>query len=123
MVSTDIWFIDESGKNLASSLDDVNAALRRTGFHWFEQFANPDDVLRILLTQHEQMSRLWGFGNNPSPLRSYMIGYVALSLGDERIAAEHLQAASASHSFASVHERLASDARAAAQQIVGPERR
>ena len=121
--SADIWFIEESGKNLDSSLDDVWDNLQRTGLQWFEQFANPNDVLRILLTEQEQMSRLWGFGNNSSPLRHYLIGYVARSLGDAPIAAEHLQAASASQSFTSIQERLVFDARAAAQQIIGPERR
>jgi hypothetical protein len=51
-----------------------------------------------------------------------MIGYVALSMGKARLAAEHLQAASASGSFASIHERLVSDARAAAEHVVGRER-
>src|SRR5580658_7025169 len=56
-----IWFIDETGSNLALSLDDAWAALDGSGLPWFEQFASPAEVLRILRHEPEQQGRLWGF--------------------------------------------------------------
>ena len=91
------------------------AALEGDGLSWFDQFASHAEVLRILRQEPEQQGRLWGFGNNPSPVRHYFIGYVALSLNDGSLAKEHLQHALASGCFSSVEERLAKDIKRASQ--------
>jgi hypothetical protein len=114
LLANNIWFIDETGSNLAPSLDDVWAALDGTGRPWFEQFDSPAEVLRIFCNEAEQ-DHLWGFGNNPSPLRHYFIGYVALNLNDGSLAKEHLEHAMASGCFSSVKERLAKDIERAAR--------
>jgi hypothetical protein len=113
LLATDIWFIDEKGKNLAASLTDVVARLEDRGLKWFAQFQHSPDVLRILSEEPEQMSELWGFGRNPSPIRHYLTGYVALRLGEQRLAAEHLESALASGCFSAVSEQLAADIHAA----------
>jgi hypothetical protein len=109
LLAKNIWFIDETGSNLALSLDDAWAALDGSGLPWFEQFASPAEVLRILRHEPEQQGHLWGFGNNPSPVRHYFIGYAALNLNDGILAKDHLQHALASGCFSSVEERLAKD--------------
>lgn len=113
--ATNIWFIDERGENLAASLTDVVARLEDHGLKWLAQSQNTPEVLRILLHEPEQMSELWGFGRNPSPIRHYFTGYVALRLGEQQLAAEHLESAFASGCFSSISEQLAADIRLAAQ--------
>jgi hypothetical protein len=115
LLAKDIWLIDQTGSNLASSFDDVWAALDGSGLPWFEQFASPAEVLRILSHEPEQQGRLWGFGNNPSPVRHYLIGYVALNLNHGSLAKDHLQHALASGCFSLVEERLAKDIERAAK--------
>lgn len=78
LLAKDIWFIDKTGSNLAPSFDDVWTTLDKSGLPWFEQFALPAEVLRILRHEAEH-DRLFGFGNNPSPVRHYFIGYLATS--------------------------------------------
>jgi hypothetical protein len=45
---------------------------------WFERLNQRNEVLRILREDDERMTELWGFGRNPSPIRSYLAGYVAM---------------------------------------------
>ncbi len=115
--ATDIWFIDEAGERLAASLRDVSQCIAATALPWFSHFASLHEVLRIFQTQPEQMSRLWGFGRSPSPVRHYFSGYVALSLNDSS-AKHHLEQALLSGCFSSVEARLASDVQQAVQQSV-----
>lgn len=60
------------------------------GLAWFRQFDEPCEVLRILTSEAERMGELWGFGNNPSPNRSYCTGYAALKTGQFGLAAQQL---------------------------------
>ena len=115
LLAKNIWFIDETGSNLALSFEDVWIALGGSGLSWFEQFDSPAQILRILQHEAQQQGRLWGFGNNPSPRRHYFIGYVALNLKDGGLAKDHLQRALSSGRFSSVEGRLAKDIERAAK--------
>jgi hypothetical protein len=53
---------------------------------WFERLNQRNEVLRILREDDERMTELWGFGRNPSPICSYLAGYVAMSLGERELA-------------------------------------
>lgn len=93
-----IWSIDKDGKNVTSCIEDVKSKLPSV-LKWFSQFERQEDVLDILLNSSESMHKLWGFGRNPSPIRSYLLGYVALSLGNQSLAEEKLQEAVNSECF------------------------
>ena len=93
-----IWSIDASGKNLPWCIQDVLSQVS-TALEWFARLDERTEVLSILLQQDEEMQRLWGFGRNPSPIRSYATGYFALSLGQEDLARSKLQDAVDSKCF------------------------
>lgn len=95
----DVWLIDKAGKALDKCIADVIDQLRIYALPWFDQFADRREILRILQDEPEDMHRLWGFGANPSPLRSYLIGYVALRVGDQEMAKRSLDAAAKSGCF------------------------
>jgi hypothetical protein len=90
--SPNIWSIDADGRNLLWSMKDVSNQLA-SALEWFSRLDDRAEVLRILLEDKSDMRRLSGFGNNPSPTRSYHAGYVALSLGDRSTATTKLQEA------------------------------
>jgi len=113
----DIWCIDESGANLAASMQDVSDGLINRGLAWFAQFEQPAAVLRILRNNPERRPQLFGFGNNPSPIRHYFSGYVALHLREFTTAIEHLRCAQGTGRFASVNERLTKDIERALQEV------
>jgi hypothetical protein len=71
-----------------------------TALAWFGRLRDKSEVLRILLTEAEEMTTLWGFGNNPSPVRSYVSGYVALNLGNRSLAESKLREAAETKCFA-----------------------
>lgn len=93
-----IWSVDHTGKNLLWCIQDVLSQIP-TIMDWFSRLDERTEVLRILLEQDEDMQHLWGFGRNPSPIRSYSAGYVALSLGQEQAATAKLQEAVDSKCF------------------------
>ena len=107
--AANIWFIDKTGGNLELSLQDAVAAIKTSDFAWFDQFNSLHEVLRILLNEPEDMTRLHGFGRNPSPLRHYLAGYIALRLNDTETANQQLKNALLSGCFSSVKDRLAQD--------------
>jgi hypothetical protein len=90
--------VDAEGKNLGWCMQDV---LHRIpdAVAWFARLGDKNEVLRILQEEKEDLFELWGFGNNPSPIRSYLSGYVALSIGDTELARAELQAAVESNCF------------------------
>jgi uncharacterized protein DUF4304 len=105
----DIWYIDPAGQYLEKAVHDVRMTILRDGFPWYESLRDTGEVLRVLTDESEDMDRLWGFGANPSPLRFYLTGYVALALGKRELARNSLQAVLRSDSFQSVHQRIAGD--------------
>lgn len=94
-----IWFIDTKGENLSDAMNDVKERIEEDCPAWFIRLADRQEVLRILREDSEGMGELWGFGKNPSPIRSYMLGYVALSLGKAELANHHLALAAESGCF------------------------
>jgi hypothetical protein len=94
-----LWMVDNDGRNLGWCLKDVEQQIS-TVLTWFERLRDKKEVLRILLNEAEEMSSLWGFGNNPSPVRSYLSGYVALNLGNMELAESKLREAADSKCFA-----------------------
>ena len=93
-----IWSIDASGKNLLWCIQDVLGQVS-TALEWFAALDERSHVLSVLLQKDEHMCRLWGFGRNPSPSRSYSTGYVALALGQQELARSKLQEAVDSKCF------------------------
>jgi hypothetical protein len=80
---TDTWFIDGEARYLPQAISDVREQIAEVALPWFTRFADLREVLRILQFEDEDMTTLWGFGRNPSPIRSLMTGCVARALGDE----------------------------------------
>lgn len=105
----DTWYIDPAGKYLEQAVQDVRLRVIEDAFPWFEQLRNTERVLQILQNKPEDQGRLWGFGGNPSPVRSYLTGYVALALGRKELAAKHLQAALASNALSLFADQLGGD--------------
>ena len=93
-----IWSIDSTGRNLPWCIQDVLGQVP-TAIDWFLRLEDRGEVLRILMEQDEEMQRLWGFGRNPSPIRSYFSGYVSLALGRTDLAKLKLQEAVNSNCF------------------------
>jgi hypothetical protein len=96
-----IWAIDQNGDNLAWCLNDVAKQLPHV-LAWFDRLNDRNEVFRILLEDEEQTARLWGFGRRPSPIRSYLTGYVAMALGKNEIAEREFESAVASGCFTSL---------------------
>jgi hypothetical protein len=98
-VAKDVWAVDEKGQNLTWCMRDVAQQIP-SALQWFRRLERKEEVLNVLLAQNESMSALWGFGANPSPVRSYLSGYVALHLGQDKLARAKLQEAISSKCFA-----------------------
>ena len=95
----DIWYIDPEGAYIEPALDDVEKQIEKLAMPWFERLHDDENIMRILQNEAEDMDTLWGFGNNPSPMRSYLMGYMALHMGKNELARTYLQAVLDSHSF------------------------
>ena len=93
-----IWPIEPDGRNVSWCIQDVLNQLPGA-LAWFSRLDRKEEVLRVLLEEDEEMPHLWGFGRKPSPIRSYLSGYVALSLGKEVLAVEKLSEAVESKCF------------------------
>lgn len=93
-----LWSVDEQGRNLLWCIQDVVEQLPEA-LAWFARLGDHSEVLRVLLEQDEDMNVLWGFGRRPSPVRSYLSGYVALKLGRQELAREKLREAVQSNCF------------------------
>ncbi len=102
----DIWLIDTGGVFLPRAMADVQQQLSAAGLPWFARFSDLTEVLRVLQAEPEQMDTLWGFGRNPSPIRSFMTGYVARAVGNETLAEVSLRAAAASGCYPELSEDM-----------------
>ncbi len=87
----DIWYIDDKGRYLTRCMQDVNEQIQRAAFPWFDKLGSDKHILRILLEEPEDTQGVWGFGANPSPIRSFLSGFVALHLGQYVTAKEKLR--------------------------------
>ncbi|MBK9586509.1 MAG: DUF4304 domain-containing protein [Alphaproteobacteria bacterium] len=96
---TDIWYIDPEGQFIEPAMNDVREQLEKIALPWFENLQSDERMLDILLHRDEDMDSLWGFGRNPSPMRSYLTGYLALHMGRNALARTHLQAVLDSPAF------------------------
>jgi hypothetical protein len=96
-----IWPVDAEGRNLSWCIQGVINQIP-DALAWFSRLSKKDEVLRILRAEDNEMPKLWGFGRNPSPIRSYLTGYVALSLGDRAMAEAKLREAIESKCFANL---------------------
>jgi hypothetical protein len=95
----DIWYVDPKGKNLSAVMNDIRERVETDCPPWFSRLADREEIFRILKEDSEEMGELWGFGNNPSPIRSYMLGYVAHALGKAKVADEQFSKAAESGCF------------------------
>jgi hypothetical protein len=96
---TDVWYVDPSGQNLKIVIKDAQEGILKIGLPWFDRFTDLNEVLRTLQQDPESNEGDWGFGTKTSPLRHFMTGYVARSLGKTPLALEHLQKAAISGCF------------------------
>lgn len=105
----DIWYIDPKGRTLKKAIRDTRTTLARDGMPWFDALKDPHEVLRILNEDDEAFGAYWGFGRNPSPIRSYMLGYVSLHLGNIEDARNHLGMAIDSGCYAQTEDLIRAD--------------
>jgi hypothetical protein len=96
-----IWSVDPNGRNLGWCINDVAQKVGDV-LAWFGHLEDKTAVLRILLEDGERMPTLWGFGNKPSPIRSYLTAYLAMNLGNEALAKREFEKAVASGCFANL---------------------
>jgi hypothetical protein len=88
---TDVWYVDPAGKNLDMVIADAKRAILETGLGWFTRFDDTKEVLRTLLEDQESHESTSGFGANPSPIRHFMTGFIAHSMGKYDLARERIQ--------------------------------
>jgi len=106
---TDVYYVDPDGKYLPRVVEAAQEAITTEGFAWFQRFSDMREVLRTLLEDAETNEGTWGFGANPSPARHLYRGYVALSLGDAKLASTDLRAVLSSSSFEELREQIEID--------------
>jgi hypothetical protein len=105
----DVFYVDPAGKYLPTVVEAARDAIARDGFAWFQRFSDMREVLRTLREDGEKNKGTWGFGANPSPARHLYRGYVALSLGDTKLAVTDLRAVLSSSSFEDLREQIEID--------------
>lgn len=101
-----VWFIDPEGAYLELALNDVKQELVSAGLAWFERYEDMTEVLRTLLEDNEETFGTHGFGRKPSPIRSYQTGYIALSIGNYKLAEKALKEAIDSNCFKIVRLKI-----------------
>jgi hypothetical protein len=106
---TDVFYVDPRGKYLSAVVEGVRQGLLSEGLSWFRRFSDMREVLRTLLEDDETDEGTWGFGTKASPARNLYAGYVALSLGNNQIAAECLKNAANSPSFQELRQWIDAD--------------
>jgi hypothetical protein len=85
-----LWYIDPGGNNVADVLDDVVMHLECDAFPWFERWSDLPSVVQWLRTSDAVPDGTFARGANPSPSRSYLIGYLARATGDIATASRYL---------------------------------
>jgi Domain of unknown function (DUF4304) len=97
---TDVFYVDPEGKYLPTVIEAVRQGLATEGLSWFQRFSDMREVLRTLLEDDQTNDGTSDFGAKSSPARNLYTGYIALSLGETRIASEHLRRVADSSSYA-----------------------
>ncbi len=88
----DIWHVGSNHSNLSLVIAEMQRLLLSEGLAWFERFASAHDVLHLML--HENTAEVvMGSGRMGSPVRNYVAGFLALSLGEYDHAEQYLGAA------------------------------
>jgi hypothetical protein len=98
----DIWFIKPDGSNIEECILDAKDQILNRGLDWFKNLDTKEAIRDILISKPESMDELLGFGRNPSPRRSYLLGYVELKLRNESVARAHFENAINSGCFSSL---------------------
>jgi hypothetical protein len=102
----DVWYVDPSGQNLKDVIEDAQKAILENGLSWFNRFSDLNEVLRTLQKDSESNEGTWGFGTKTSPMRHFMTGYVAKSLGKTQLALENIQKALLSGCFKELEPQM-----------------
>jgi hypothetical protein len=104
----ELWYVDPAGRYLPKVLHDVRRVLLRDGIPWFGRLTDTQQIFRIFVDEPASL----GCGAHSSPIRSYLTGYLAKSLGNLALARDELQKALDSGCFQFVERRLAKDIKA-----------
>ena len=102
----DIWAVSSNEAALEPVIQDAKRVIASEAFDWFDYYRDDMSVLYTLKNEESSMSGTWGFGKNPSPVRSYFLGYTALECGDLVTAQNHLQNVVVSESFKNKSEDI-----------------
>lgn len=103
---TDVFYVDPEGKYLPTVIDAVRQGIATEGLSWFRRFSDMQEVLRTLIEDDETNEGTWGFGAKASPARNLYTGYVALCMGENQIAIDHLSQAAISPPYSRFHEQI-----------------
>ncbi len=106
-----VWYIDPEGQTLAAVMLDVVSQISTVAAPWYDNFSDISNTYRILVEADSDMDNIWGFGNNPSPMRDYLVGHFAVRLGHASAAEEHLRRAIDSGCFEPSADRMLNEIR------------
>jgi hypothetical protein len=111
----DIWYIDPQGSNAMAVVQEAATDLVQQAIPWFARYSAPNTALHILLNDDENFATVWGFGRNPSPIRHYLTGYMALAQRQYELAMIHLKAALDTGIFEATQVQLLHDVETSAR--------
>jgi hypothetical protein len=66
----DLWAVNSSGSNLEICMADTLEQIRKYQKDWFDELAEISRKVDVVENERQDMKILWGWGNNPSPMRS-----------------------------------------------------
>ncbi|MBZ5494438.1 MAG: DUF4304 domain-containing protein [Acidobacteriia bacterium] len=104
----DIWFVDTVGSHLEEITSQLQVGLSQEALPWFQRFSDLREVLRILREDSEDEAKAFGFGRIQSPVRNLLTGFVALQVGDKKLAATDLQKALEAGCFGTLAPKIES---------------
>jgi hypothetical protein len=104
----DIWFVDTAGNYLEAIISYLQMALSQEALPWFQRFSELGEALRTLREDSEDENRAFGFGKAHSPMRHLLAGFIALQLGDKKLAATDLRKALEGRCFGALEAKIES---------------
>ena len=107
----EIWYISPEGEYLSAALEDALKQIEDIALPWFACLHDDHFILDLLQHKDEDMIELWGFGANPSPMRSYLTGYFAMYMGNNELAKTYLDAVLNADTFEDEKEMIKNDIR------------